>query len=151
MKKNADYEINFTNNTVTLAPKFYEEAATDYESDAARLIREFQKDGFTVVRQTRKASVKRNSTDKVKNLTYQQMRDFLNLLDDHEEMIREFDSLVDGHKHDGKRMNVINEWFRKECPQYGHSTMYEWAEDGEHLVHNPNPVVENEVLVKKAS
>lgn len=138
MTRTAMYTVDYKTNTVTFSTAAYDVACTNYESDEAKLLRMFKADGFTVVRKTRKAPTKRANPNKVKMLTYQQMRDFLNLLEDHDEMIAEFDSLVAAHKHDGDRMTVINKWFRNECPQYGNSTMYEFTEDG-HLVHNPNP------------
>lgn len=150
MKKNANYVIDFAANTVTFAAKFYDDASMDYMSEGAMLIRKFQQEGFTIARQTRKAPAKR-STGKVKKLTYQQMRDFLELLDDHAEMLVAFEKLCEAHKHDGARLKVLNDWFRSECPQYGHSTMYEWAEDGMHIVHNPNPVAAEAALISKVA
>ena len=134
MKKGHIYEINFQNKTVIIT-KAFEEQATQFDSEAFKLLLEFEKMNLRVVHQKRK---KRKSTSERKPLlTYKAMRSYLAFLDDGEEMTQDFDILCDSAKTRKHRQQYVNDWFFEQCPRY--YEVPEMNEDGA-IIHNPNPV-----------
>ena len=120
---------------VTVTRKFMEEA-TQYTSKAFELMIQFERLGLQIVQQKR--TVKPRTEDsKPRLLTYKMMRDYIAMLDDADAMNGEFDTLCLAVKSCPDRLKKVNEWFRKQFPNY--DAVPEFDEDY-HIVHNPNPV-----------
>ena len=135
MKRCHSYEINHAKKMVTVTRKFMEEA-TQYTSKAFELMIQFERLGLQIVQQKR--TVKPRTEDsKPRLLTYKMMRDYIAMLDDADAMNGEFDTLCLAVKSCPDRLKKVNEWFRKQFPNY--DAVPEFDEDY-HIVHNPNPV-----------
>lgn len=135
MKRCHTYEINHAKKIVTVTRAFMEEA-TQYNSKAFKLMMQFERLGLRIIQQKR--TVKPRTEDsKPRLLTYKMMQDYIAMLDDADTMNGEFDTLCLAVKSCPDRLKKVNEWFRKQFPNY--DAVPEFDEDY-HIVHNPNPV-----------
>ena len=135
MKRTHTYEINHAKKMVTVTRAFMEEA-TQYNSKAFKLMMQFERLGLRIIQQKR--TVKPRTEDsKPRLLTYKMMQDYIAMLDDADAMNGEFDTLCLAVKSCPDRLKKVNEWFRKQFPNY--DAVPEFDEDY-HIVHNPNPV-----------
>ena len=134
MKRCHTYEINHAKKIVTVTRAFMEEA-TQYNSKAFKLMMQFERLGLRIIQQKR--TVKPRTEDsKPRLLTYKMMQDYIAMLDDADTMNGEFDTLCLAVKSCPDRLKKVNEWFRKQFPNY--DAVPEFDEDY-HIVHNPNP------------
>ena len=135
MKRCHTYEINHAKKIVTVTRAFMEEA-TQYNSKAFKLMMQFERLGLRIIQQKR--TIKPRTEDsKPRLLTYKMMQDYIAMLDDADAMNGEFDTLCLAVKSCPDRLKKVNEWFRKQFPNY--DAVPEFDEDY-HIVHNPNPV-----------
>lgn len=133
MKRTHTYEINHAKKMVTVTRKFLEEA-TQYNSKEFKLMIQFERMGLMVVQQRRTVKP-RTENSKPRLLTYQMMKDYIDMLDDAEEMNGEFDTLCSSVKKCPDRLKKVNTWFRKTFPNY--DAVPEFDEEYR-IVHNPN-------------
>ena len=134
MKRSRVYEINYLNKTVTVSRKFMD-AATQIDSDEFNLLTQFSDMGIRVLVEGRKRRSKPKD-GKLPLLTYKMMQDYIAMLDDAEDMQKEFDSIRESSKSRTDRTQYVNAWFRKTFPRY--DEVPEFDEDYR-IVHNPDP------------
>ena len=134
MKRTRVYEVNYFNKTVTVSRKFMD-AATQIISDEFDLLTRFSDMGLRVLVENRKRHPKPKA-GKLPLLTYKMMQDYIAMLDDSEDMLKEFDSIRESSKSRTDRTQYVNAWFRKTFPRY--DDVPEFDEDYR-IVHNPNP------------
>lgn len=135
MKRGHTYEINHSQKVVTVTRKFMENATQLYSKECKLLI-QFEKMGLRVVQQKR--TVKPRTEDsKPRLLSYQMMADYIAMLDDAEDMSAIFETEREAVKSCPNRLKKVNEWFRKEFPNYDAVPEFD---DNYHIVHNPNPI-----------
>ena len=134
MKRSRIYEVNYLNKTVTVSRKFMD-AATQIDSDEFDLLTRFSDMGLRVLVQGRKRRPKPKD-GKLPLLTYKMMLDYIAMLDDAEDMQKEFDSIRESSRSRTDRTQYVNAWFRKTFPRY--DAVPEFDEDYR-IVHNPNP------------
>ena len=135
MKRKHTYEIDLINKTVVVSKKFMDKA-TQYGSDEFELLDNFQRMGLRIINQTRTTKSKKEESKKL--LSYQMMHNYLAMLDDADDMLREFETQRKCYASDNHRLKFINDWFRKECPNYGKVPEFD---ENYRIVHNPNPVI----------
>lgn len=104
------YKINFTTNTVTITNAF-EKAAQVFGSEAYNMLIQFKKEGFAIVKP---ASMKHK-----KRPSYKDMRHYLSRCEDSEDLLQEFDRLIDLYKDVKGGYSKVYSWFHAECPYYG--------------------------------
>ncbi|MBQ4621972.1 MAG: hypothetical protein IJB28_04895 [Bacteroidaceae bacterium] len=134
MKRSRNYEVNFLSKTVTVSRKFMD-AATQINSDEFDLLTQFSDMGIRVLVEGRKRRSKPKD-DKLPLLTYKMMQDYIAMLDDAEDMQKEFESIRESAKSRKDRTQYVNTWFRATFPRY--DEVPEFDEDYR-IVHNPNP------------
>ena len=134
MKRSRNYEVNFLSKTVTVSRKFMD-AATQINSDEFDLLTQFSDMGIRVLVEGRKRRSKPKD-DKLPLLTYKMMQDYIAMLDDTEDMQKEFESIRESAKSRKDRTQYVNTWFRATFPRY--DEVPEFDEDYR-IVHNPNP------------
>ena len=134
MKRSRNYEINYLNKVVTVSRKFMD-AATQINSDEFDLLTQFSDMGLRILVENRKRRSKPKD-GKLPLLTYKMMQDYIAMLDDAEDMQKEFDSIRESSKSRTDRTQYVNAWFRKTFPRY--DEVPEFDEDYR-IVHNPNP------------
>lgn len=134
MKRNHTYEINYLNKVVTVTRKFMD-AATQMNNNEFDLLTRFSDMGLHVLVENRKRRPKPQN-GKLPLLTYKMMQDYITMLDDAEEMLKEFDSIRKSAKSRKDRYQYVNTWFRTTFPRY--DAVPEFDEDYR-IVHNPNP------------
>lgn len=134
MKRSRNYEVNFLSKTVTVSRKFMD-AATQINSDEFDLLTQFSDMGIRVLVEGRKRRSKPKD-DKLPLLTYKMMQDYIAMLDDAEDMQKEFESIRESAKSRKDRTQYVNAWFRATFPRY--DEVPEFDEDYR-IVHNPNP------------
>ncbi len=134
MKRTRNYEVNYLDKTVTVSRKFMD-AATQVNSDEFDLLTRFSDMGLRVLVQGRKRRPKPKD-GKLPLLTYKMMQDYIFMLDDAEDMQKEFDSIRESAKSRKDRAQYVNKWFRAAFPRY--DEIPEFDEDY-HVIHNPNP------------
>ena len=139
MKRDHTYEINLITKTVVVSKKFMDNA-TQYGSKEFKLLDNFQKMGLRIINQTRTKKAAKPEEGKLPLLTYKMMRDYLAVLDDADDMLKEFETQCAGYKGNAHRLKFINKWFHKECPNYGKVPDFD---ENYRIVHNPNPVNES--------
>lgn len=140
MKRSHSYEVNHLTKTVIITRKFFEEA-TQMGTDAFRLMKEFEANGFNVsiyqrAPRTRKAD-KANDPNRLPMLTYRMMESYIAMLDDADEMLDVFKSVRQAARSRHDRARYVNKWFRKEFPNYDAVPEFD---ENYRVVHNPNPV-----------
>ena len=134
MKRSRVYEINYLNKTVTVSRKFMD-AATQIDTNEFDLLTQFSNMGLRVLVEGRKRRPKPKD-GKLPLLTYKMMQDYIAMLDDSEDMLKEFDSIRESSKSRKDRTQYVNTWFRATFPRY--DAVPEFDEDYR-IVHNPNP------------
>ena len=134
MKRTRVYEVNYLNKTVTVSRKFID-AATQINSDEFDLLTRFSDMGLRVLVENRKRHPKPKA-GKLPLLTYKMMQDYIAMLDDAEDMQKEFESVRESSKSRKDRTQYVNAWFRATFPRY--DAVPEFDEDYR-IVHNPNP------------
>lgn len=134
MKRSRMYEVNYLNKTVTVTRKFMD-AATQINSDEFDLLTQFSDMGLRVLVESRKRHPKPKD-GKLPLLTYKMMQDYIAMLDDAEDMQKEFESVRESSKSRKDRTQYVNTWFRTTFPRY--DEVPEFDEDYR-IVHNPNP------------
>lgn len=134
MKRSRNYEINHLNKTVTVSRKFMD-AATQMDNTEFDLLTRFSDMGLRILVEGRKRRTK-PQTGKFPLLTYKMMQDYITMLDDAEEMLKEFDAVRKSSKSRTDRTQYVNTWFRNTFPHY--DAIPEFDEDYR-IVHNPNP------------
>ena len=91
--------------------------------------------GLRVLVENRKRHPKPKA-GKLPLLTYKMMQDYIAMLDDAEDMQKEFESVRESSKSRTDRTQYVNSWFRATFPRY--DAVPEFDEDYR-IVHNPNP------------
>lgn len=134
MKRSRMYEVNYLNKTVTVTRKFMD-AATQINSDEFDLLTQFSDMGLRVLVEGRKRRPKPKN-GKLPLLTFKMMQDYIAMLDDAEDMQKEFESIRESSKSRKDRTQYVNNWFRATFPHY--DAVPEFDEDYR-IVHNPNP------------
>ena len=138
MKRSHAYEVNHLTKTVVVTRRFFDEA-TQVGTDAYRLMETFDQNGFNITiyqraPRTRKPH-KPADPNKVPLLTYRMMETYIAMLDDADDMMDEFQSVRGAAKNRKDRARYVNNWFRKEFPNYDAIPEF----DPElRIVHNPN-------------
>lgn len=140
MKYAHAYEVNHLTKTVVVTRRFYDEA-TQVGTDAYHLMEVFDKSGFAIsiyqrAPRTRKTNKPADSS-KVPLLTYRMMESYIAMLDDADEMLDVFKSVREAAKSRHDRARYVNNWFRKEFPNYDAVPEFD---DNYRIVHNPNPI-----------
>ena len=134
MKRSRNYEINYLNKVVTVSRKFMD-AATQINSNEFDLLTQFSDMGLRVLVEGRKRRPKPKD-GKLPLLTFKMMEDYIAMLDDAEDMQKEFESIRESSKSRKGRTQYVNNWFRAIFPRY--DEVPEFDEDYR-IVHNPNP------------
>ena len=134
MKRSRNYEINYLNKTVTVSRKFMD-AATQMDNTEFDLLTRFSNMGLRILVEGRKRRPK-SPNGKLPLLTYKMMQDYIAMLDDTEDMQKEFESIRESAKSRKDRTQYVNTWFRATFPRY--DEVPEFDEDYR-IVHNPNP------------
>ena len=134
MKRSRIYEVNYINKTVTVSCKFMD-AATQIDTNEFDLLTQFSNMGLRVLVEGRKRRPKLKE-GKRPLLTYKMMQDYIAMLDDAEEMQKEFESIRESSRSRTDRTQYVNSWFRATFPRY--DEVPEFDEDYR-IVHNPNP------------
>ena len=134
MKRSRMYEVNYLNKTVTVTHKFMD-AATQIDSGEFGLLTQFSNMGLRVLVEGRKRHPK-TKNGKLPLLTFKMMQDYIAMLDDAEDMQKEFESIRESSKSRKDRTQYVNAWFRATFPRY--DEVPEFDEDYR-IVHNPNP------------
>ena len=134
MKRSRMYEVNYLNKTVTVTHKFMD-AATQIDSGEFGLLTQFSNMGLRVLVEGRKRRPKPKN-GKLPLLTFKMMQDYIVMLDDAEDMQKEFESIRESSKSRKDRTQYVNAWFRATFPRY--DEVPEFDEDYR-IVHNPNP------------
>ena len=114
------YTLNLTAKTLTIT-KAFEDAIAKGTGEAYELYTKFLRDipGLTVVRKTHKTPSKYKTKsgeefrcNQFKNLTFDNMKRFIESLPNHEELLRSFEFLRDcGSLPQTSRYKVVREWF----------------------------------------
>ena len=134
MKRSRMYEVNYLNKTVTVTHKFMD-AATQIDSDEFGLLTQFSDMGLRVLVEGRKRRPKPKN-GKLPLVTFKMIQDYIAMLDDAEDMQKEFESIRESSKNRKDRTQYVNAWFRATFPRY--DEVPEFDEDYR-IVHNPNP------------
>ena len=133
MKRNQTYAIDHFTKTVVVTPGFLKKA-TQF-GDEYNLLQRFEAEGLTVHIKHRVRRKKESSKPVL--LSYREMQTYISMLDDASEMMTLFETLKESAKARPDRLSHVNQWFRKEFPQY--DGIPEFDDEGK-IVHNPNPV-----------
>ena len=121
MKKNdkAGIRVDYATNTIILYRGFAEKAKNPLSEEFAILSKYIKElPGFTV--QVRSKIKKNESQEHYKGLTYEYIRDYINLhepKDKVNEVITELDNLIHISKCHSKRYPVIKNWFLEKYPE----------------------------------
>lgn len=128
MKKDALYAVDVLTNTVVVTKKFLESANT-LEGENYDLYLKFKEMGFNIVQRTRKPSTSKKESDsplrplkpveeKKPLIPFKKMALYISLLDDADEMMDKFDAIRKDAQTKSSPRKHVNEWFRKEFPNY---------------------------------
>ena len=101
MKKNHDYEINFTTNTITVTKQFREEAS-QLNTEAFKTMKDLLALNMTIVER----EIKRKSP-KVPKWSYAEMENYLKQTEDSENWLADFEALKKAVAH-----GVVWSWFK---------------------------------------
>lgn len=129
------YAVDFIANEVVITKKFQMEAS-QWDSPANKLMREFKAYGLRIVVETRKPRTAKK-TDKTKPalLTYAMMEAYIKMLDVADEMLSEFEAVRETAKSRRNRQQYVNDWFRHTFPRYD---AIPELDDENRIVYNPN-------------
>jgi len=139
MKKGLSYAVNHLANKVVVTRKFFE-ASMVWGSEEDTLMETFKQRGFSIEIEQRKKRTEKSYAEKLKlgktpMLTYAEMRSYIVKLDDAEEMVKEFDQIRETAKERKNRVAFVNQWFRRESPNYDNVPEFD---EKLRIVHNPN-------------
>ena len=134
MKRNQTYAIDHFTKTVVVTPGFLKKA-TQF-GDEYNLLQRFEAEGLTVHIKHRVR--RKEESSKPVLLSYREMQTYISMLDDASEMMTLFVTLKESAKARPDRLSHVNQWFRKEFPQY--DGIPEFDDEGK-IVHNPNPYI----------
>ena len=134
MKRNQTYAIDHFTKTVVVTPGFLKRASQF--GDEYDLLQRFEAEGLSV-RIKHRVRRKKESSKPVL-LSYREMQTYISMLDDASEMLTLFETLKESAKARPDRLSHVNQWFRKEFPQY--DGIPEFDDEGK-IVHNPNPCI----------
>lgn len=132
MKKGFEYAVDYRKNAVVVTKKF-EMAASQWNSNESKLMRQFKEYGLTIVVETRKPRT--TTKGKTSLLTYAMMRAYIEMLDVADEMLSEFEAVREAAKSRRNRQQYVNDWFRKTFPRYD---AIPELDDDNRIVYNPN-------------
>ena len=131
--KNTGYKIDFVAKTLTIT-KDFDDKAQDPTSTEFGILMNLQNTipGLTVVRKTHKTPSKYQTKsgeefrcNQFKNLTFDNMKRFIESLSNHEELLRSFKFLRDcGSLPQTSRYKVVREWFVAQFPEFRKNPLF---------------------------
>ncbi len=113
MSNKLGYKIDWKNNTVTMTKQFARKAG-EYGTPEYEIMKDARYNGFIVAekrRQKRKACPTR--------ITFRQMRDHINCLDNVKERLEELNKVIELGKSTHNQYEYVRKWFRQNYPDFG--------------------------------
>lgn len=133
-KKSAGYQIDFTAKTLTITKEFSDNAQ-DPDSKEFGILMTLQNaiPGLTVIRKTHKtprkyvskATGEEFNCNQFKNLTFDNMKQFINALPNHDELLKSFKFLrYYGGLPQTSRYPVVRRWFVAQFPEFRKNPLF---------------------------
>lgn len=135
MKRNVGYEINFTTNTITMNYKFASAAST-YGTPEYNTLRAIKAD-FPQMQEIVKAGRTVKKASSHKHLTYDNMKKYISLYANAEELLAVFASVKDASKIVASPYQYVVDWFELQFPDYKDSSIFPHTEEKKEAVEPP--------------
>ena len=124
------YKIDFTTNTITMNYTFAA-AAAEYGSEEYDILRKILLD-FPEMKKVVKSGRNRKTAMKYKNLTYNNMINYIKTFENSAELLREFDIVRTRSNVGTNRYKYVREWFVSQFPDYASTKTFK---EGKHNLH----------------
>lgn len=138
------YKIDFTTNTVIMNCTFAKKA-NEYGSDEYNILKGIRED-FPQISVVVKKGREQKKANKNKRLTYDNMRSYISVLDNSDELLDAFEGVIALSAAQKSPYKFVSDWFKDQFPKYKEMPVYK---DGQLSVKGSEEVGEKRVIVKR--